>query len=196
MKIWTSDHVFDHPWETVVKAAWRKYPNPMNPSVTGIDVLDRYIDSNGVLQTHRLMSTSWGLPSWVTRLVGMDRVCYAKEHSEVDPSTKTMKLKTRNLTFCNVVNVDEVLVYKQHSTDKSKTSLHQEAVVTVNGLPLSNYLENVMTDTISANANKGRQAMEWVIARLKCEAQDLKHEAKKAMDTVLPQTSSACPDSM
>lgn len=53
-----------HPWETVAQAAWRKYPNPMVPSVIGADVIDREV-VNGVLHTHRLVvSTQWGFPKW------------------------------------------------------------------------------------------------------------------------------------
>lgn len=55
-----------HPWETVTKAAMQKYPNPMNPSVFGVDVLDRSIDKQGRLHSKRLLSTEWGLPSIVT----------------------------------------------------------------------------------------------------------------------------------
>lgn len=54
-----------HPWETVTKAAMQKYPNPMNPSVIGVDVLDRDIDKQGRLHSKRLLSTEWGLPSIV-----------------------------------------------------------------------------------------------------------------------------------
>ena len=54
-----------YPWETVIKAAMRKYPNPMNPSVVGVDVLDRGLDPEGRLHSHRLLSTEWGLPSIV-----------------------------------------------------------------------------------------------------------------------------------
>lgn len=46
-------------------AAMQKYPNPMNPSVVGVDVLDRHIDSSGKLHSHRLLSTEWGIPSIV-----------------------------------------------------------------------------------------------------------------------------------
>lgn len=55
-----------HPWETVTKAAMQKYPNPMNPSVFGVDVLDRSVDKQGRLHSKRLLSTEWGLPSIVT----------------------------------------------------------------------------------------------------------------------------------
>lgn len=49
----------------VIKAAMQKYPNPMNPSVVGVDVLDRDVDKQGRLHSKRLLSTEWGLPSIV-----------------------------------------------------------------------------------------------------------------------------------
>lgn len=52
-----------HSWETVASAAWRKYPNPITPSVLGTDVIDRRV-VNGVLHTHRLVSSQWGFPRW------------------------------------------------------------------------------------------------------------------------------------
>lgn len=186
MRIWTSEYIFQHPWETVVNAAWQKYPNPINQSVVGVDVVDRFVDQNGILKTHRLLSTSWGLQPWVTKIVGMDRTCFASEVSEVDPHSKRMTLQTRNLTFCNIVSIDENLTYCPHPTNKSSTLLKQEAIVNVKGIPLSSYLEGILTDTISRNAGKGRQAMEWVIGKLKGEAKDLSQEAKKCMDSVLP----------
>lgn len=64
-----------HPWDTVIKAAMRKYPNPMNPCVVGVDVLDRSLDSQGRLHSHRLLSTEWGLPSIVKA------VCLYRLHS-------------------------------------------------------------------------------------------------------------------
>lgn len=54
-----------HPWETVTTAAMQKYPNPMNPSVVGVDVLDRHVDNSGKLHSDRLLSTEWGMPSLV-----------------------------------------------------------------------------------------------------------------------------------
>lgn len=58
-----------YPWETVIKAAMRKYPNPMNPNVIGVDVLERNLDEGGRLHSHRLLSTEWGLPA-IVRAVG------------------------------------------------------------------------------------------------------------------------------
>lgn len=190
MRIWNSEHTFNHSWDTVVTAAWRKYPNPHNPSVLGLDVLDRRVDSGGRLQSHRLLSTAWGIPSWARKMIGMQDMCYASERSTVDPKNKTFTLRTRNITLSNIVTVDEQLTYCQHPTDPNKTLLKQEATVTVSGLPLCSKLEQMMTDAMSNNASKGRQAMEFVIEKLTKEARELSAEAQKCMDNVLPKTNS------
>uniref|UniRef100_H3CNL5 PRELI domain containing 3 n=2 Tax=Tetraodon nigroviridis TaxID=99883 RepID=H3CNL5_TETNG len=182
MKIWTSEHIFNHPWETVTKAAMQKYPNPMNPSVFGVDVLDRSVDKQGRLHSTRLLSTEWGLPSIVTSIIGKTRTCtYIQEQSVVDPNKKTLELQSTNITFTNMVSVDERLTYKPHPEDKEKTILTQEAIISVKGVSLSSYLEGVMASTISVNAGKGREAMEWVIRRLNAEIEELAATARGTM---------------
>ncbi|XP_060026231.1 PRELI domain containing protein 3A isoform X11 [Lagenorhynchus albirostris] len=99
MRVWSSEHVFGHPWDTVIKAAMRKYPNPMNPSVVGVDVLERSVDSRGRLHSHRLLSTEWGLPSLVRAILGTSRtLTYIREHSVVDPVGKKMELCSTNVS--------------------------------------------------------------------------------------------------
>ncbi|XP_040187133.1 PRELI domain containing protein 3B [Rana temporaria] len=186
MKIWTSEHVFDHPWETVTTAAMQKYPNPMNPSVVGVDVLDRHVDNSGKLHSDRLLSTEWGMPSLVKSIIGATRTrTYVQEHSVVDPAEKTMELKSTNITFTNMVSVDERLVYKPHPQDDKKTVLTQEAIISVKGVSLSSYLEGMMANTISTNASKGRDALEWVIGKLNTELEDLKATTRGGIRTTM-----------
>ncbi|XP_047203867.1 PRELI domain containing protein 3B [Girardinichthys multiradiatus] len=183
MKIWTSEHIFNHPWEMVTKAAMQKYPNPMNPSVVGVDVLDRSVDQQGRLHSKRLLNTEWGLPSIVKSLIGNVRTCtYIQESSIVDPKERTFELQSSNITFTNMVSVDERLTYKPHPEDPEKTILTQEAIISVKGVSLSSYLEGVMANTISNNAGKGREALEWVIRRLNVEIEEL---AATARGTIL-----------
>ncbi|CAI5686752.1 PRELI domain containing protein 3B [Oreochromis niloticus] len=184
MKIWTSEHIFNHPWEMVIKAAMQKYPNPMNPSVVGVDVLDREIDTQGRLHSKRLLSTEWGLPSIVKSLVGNARTyTYVQEQSVIDPKEKTFELQSSNITFTNMVSVDEKLTYKPHPEDPEKTILTQEALISVKGVSLSSYLEGVMASTISTNAGKGREAVEWVIRRLNTEIEELAATARGTIRT-------------
>ncbi|XP_061451011.1 PRELI domain containing protein 3A isoform X1 [Rhineura floridana] len=164
-----------HPWDTVIKAAMRKYPNPMNPSVVGVDVLDRSLDKQGRLHSHRLLSTEWGLPSIVKAILGTNRtVTYIQEHSVVDPVEKKMVLSSTNITLTNLVSVDERLVYTPHPENPEKTLLTQEAIITVKGVSLSSYLETLMASTISSNARKGREALEWVIGELTSTRESMK----------------------
>ncbi|GJQ86130.1 putative PRELI-like family [Trypoxylus dichotomus] len=193
MKIWTSEHTFNHPWETVATAAWRKYPNPHNPAVIGTDVVERRV-VDGVLHTHRLVSSKWYFPRWAQALIGSAKICYASEQSQVDPAGREMVLKTINLTFCRHIAVNETLRYVPHPSDPAKTLLKQEAIVTVKGVPLNTYMEDILTNKISLNAGKGRQAMEWVIGKLDAEVKDFASSAVKSTDELLHQTKKSLDD--
>lgn len=80
-------------------ASLRKYPNPWNTAVKGIDVLERKVEPNGALQSHRLITSEWGLPSWACRILGMSssKTCYASEFSQIDPIKRFMTLETKNV---------------------------------------------------------------------------------------------------
>jgi len=58
------------------------------------------------------------------------------------------------LTFGNYIAVDEAVKYTPHPDDPTKTLLTQEAVVTVRGVPLTNYMEDLLASKISFNASK------------------------------------------
>lgn len=163
MRIWQSEHQFNHNWETVVSASLKKYPNPITTAVVGIDVLDRRVNC-GVLKSKRVILSEWSLPNWARRLV-CGPSCFATETSEVDPFRKTLTMTTRNLTMCNKLSFEEKLTYTPHPNDPNATLLKQEAVISVFGVPLSSYLEDFLTRHISVNAGKGRQAIEWVISQ-------------------------------
>uniref|UniRef100_A0A2I3GHT2 PRELI/MSF1 domain-containing protein n=1 Tax=Nomascus leucogenys TaxID=61853 RepID=A0A2I3GHT2_NOMLE len=165
MKIWTSEHIFDHPWETVTTAAI-------------------HIDPSGKLHSHRLLSTEWGLPSIVKSLIGAARMkTYIQEHSVVDPVEKTMKLKSTNISFTNMVSVDERLTHKPHPQDPGKTILTQEAIITMKGVSLSSYFEELMASMMSSNTSKGQEAIEWVIHKLNAEIEELTASARGSIRT-------------
>ena len=107
-------------------------------------------------------------------LIGANRVCYAHEYSTVDPTRRLMELRSSNLTFCKFVSMKEVMSYRPHPEDPNdKTVLKQETVVTVRGVPLTSYMEAIILGTVSANAGKGRTAIEWVTERLENETKNL-----------------------
>jgi len=199
MKIWTSEHVFNYNWETVTIGQWQKYPNPINQAVVGTDVVDRKV-VDGVLHTHRIISSDWGLADWAQMLIGANRVCYASEYSTVDPKKRLMEMNSRNMTFCNFVNMEEKMTYTPDPADANKTMLKQETVVTVKGVPLTSYMESIIVNTVSNNSSKGRAAIDWIVnklgnecralsltsslEKLKSEIMDLKHQVAESL--ILP----------
>lgn len=87
----------------------------------------------------------------------------------MDPNERQMTLKTTNVTFGSFLSMDEVLLYRPHPTDPSKTLLRQQATVSIEGVPLNRYMEEVLTTNIHNNATKGRQGLEWVINKINTE---------------------------
>ncbi|KRY57713.1 Protein slowmo, partial [Trichinella britovi] len=176
MKIWLSEHVFEHDWDTVVKAAWRKYPNPLKPEVTGIDIVNRELGPDGILRTDRVIRTEWRVPSWATKLIGLKNPSYAHEYSEVDTQSKRMLLRSQNLNCRNFVCVEETLKYVPHPTEANKTLMTQAASISVYGVPLISYMENMLVNMFRFNSQKGCQAMEWVINNIKREYEEISNK--------------------
>jgi len=131
------------------------------------------------------MTTEWGLANWVKKLIGFEEHAYAHEISTVDPKEKTLSINSQNLTFNSKVNVEERIVYAPHPEDpEGKTLMTQQATVTVQGVPLTSYMEQLMTSSIAGNASNGRQALENVILRVQSEAKEIKETLNK-LDTDL-----------
>jgi len=69
----------------------------------------------------------------------------------------------QQITFGKFIAVDEQLVYSPHPENPDHTLLRQEAVVLVQGVPLSSYMETMLTSTISSNATKVRSPTVYII---------------------------------
>ena len=59
----------------------------------------------------------------------------------------------------------------------------QEAIITVTGVSLGSYLEELMASTILSNANKGQEAMECLIHKLNAEIEELTASARGSTQT-------------
>ena len=114
----------------------------------------------------RIITSDWGLADWVQRLIGTNRVCYASEKSMVDPKNRLMEMYSKNLTFNSYVNMEEKMTYTEDPEDNSRTMCKQEMIVTVQGVPLTSYMEGIIVNTVSNNSSKGKAAIEWVVEKL------------------------------
>ncbi len=91
-----------------------------------------------------------------------------------------MELTSTNLTFCNFVSMRERMKYAPHPDDPAnKTLMTMEMVVTVQGVPLTSYMESIILNTVSNNAGKGRAAIEWVVDKFETEKRSLSDSLDK-----------------
>merc|ERR1711910_120255 len=123
----------------------------------------------------------------VQRLIGANRVCYASEYSTVDPKNRLMEMRSKNMSFCNFVNMEEKMTYTPDPEDSSRTVMRQETVVTVQGVPLTSYMEGIIVNTVSSNSSKGKAAIEWVVDKLgqECRALSLSSSLDKLKTEIL-----------
>ena len=77
-----------------------------------------------------------------------------------------MEMRSKNMSFCNVVNMEEKMTYTPDPEDPNRTLMRQETVVTVQGVPLTSYMEGIIVNTVSSNSSKGRAAIEWIVEKL------------------------------
>ena len=145
----------------------------MSPQVVHVDILDRHIDkSTGILYTERLIACTQPMPVWMRRLLGTEDVSYFREISFVNPREMTHEAVTKNLTFSNLMTVEERIQYSPSSADSENTTdITQEAAVDASAgySLLKNNIEDYSLGRFEVNAEKGRKGLDDVIRKLRAE---------------------------
>lgn len=176
MKIFSTEHTFDYSWEQVSCANWKKYPNEMSTHVVAVDVLRREVDpSSGILRTERLITCQQAIPSWLLAVVGGKNVSYVREVSEVDPKTRSLTLRSVNLTMNHILSVYEIVQYTPDEKNPSTcTKFSQEAQITAYASfrRLCAKIEDWSVDRFCQNAALGKQGFESVLQQVTKKVQD------------------------
>ncbi|EAU33372.1 protein MSF1 [Aspergillus terreus NIH2624] len=170
MKVFSSTCTFDYSWDEVSTANWRKYCpwNDKSTHVVAVDTISRTVDKEtGVLRTERLITCNQSVPQWVLSLFGGNATSHVYEISYVDPNSKTVTMCSSNLTWSNVLSVQETVVYRPTpSTPSSTTSFHQEAKITAlcgGWQKIKNKVEEASVERFSQNAKRGKEGFEAVL---------------------------------
>ncbi|KAJ3268822.1 hypothetical protein HDV01_002174 [Terramyces sp. JEL0728] len=112
-----------HAWSDVTLAVWKKYPNPFASHVLSADVIDRYVDSQGILHSTRLFLKKGKIPSWGAALIKIPEA-YILETSSVNPKTKEMVIHQHNLSHTKLLLIKETLrITEMESITKLKNSV-------------------------------------------------------------------------
>ena len=170
MKVYSAVNTFDYSWDEVSTANWRKYCpwNDKSTHVVGVDTLSRTVDpSTGILRTERLITCDQACPQWVASLFGGASTSHVYEVSYVDPRSKKVTMCSTNLTWSNVLNVRETVIYQPSKHDLAKkTEFVQDAKITAlcgGWQKIKNKVEQASVERFAQNAAKGREGFEMVL---------------------------------
>lgn len=168
MKVFSNAVTFHYSWEEVSTANWRKYGpwNNKTEHVIAVDTLARTVDAaTGILRTERLITCKQTAPEWLKTIIGtsMD-FSHVYEASYVDPARKTVTMVSQNLTWSNLVNVQEEVVYRPLAD--GQTQFLQSARITAlcgGWQRIKNSIEDTLVTRFRENAAKGREGFERVL---------------------------------
>lgn len=167
MKVFSNALTFDYSWEEVSTANWRKYCpwNDKSTHVIAVDTISRYVDpETGILRTERLITCKQSAPAWLASLMGGNDTSHVYETSYVDPQSKKVTMTSHNLTFSNIINVQETVVYQPHSD--TETQFLQEAKITAlcgGWQKIKNAVEEATVTRFKENAIKGKEGFDRVL---------------------------------
>lgn len=168
MKFFENQCTFDYAWTQVSAAHWRKYPNEKADHVVAVDTLAKYYDAkSGILRIERLITCRQAAPRWIVKLVGGTEDSYVREVSEVNLKEQTLTLLSTNLTFSNIMSVQETVQYVPDPRNPMlRTLFKQDAKITAYGALsrfANNAMENFTIDRFRQNALRGRAGFESVL---------------------------------
>ena len=170
MKVFDSECTFDYSWEEVSAANWRKYCpwNDKATHVASVDTLSRRVDpSTGILRTERLITCRQSAPQWVVALLGGNTESHVYEVSYVDPDSKKVTMCSTNMTWSNLINCRETVIYQPSSEEpESRTMFKQEAKIIAfcGGLQkIRTKIEEASVERFKENALRGREGFEAVL---------------------------------
>jgi len=170
VKLFQRNHTYHYPWEHVTTAFWRKYPNPLAPHVKEIDCYSRQLnESTGTFTTQRVITCESAVPSWIGRL-GFHSQLYALETCSVNADKKEMVVRSRNLSGCGLLIVEETCTYRPDPASQSSRTLYSQEARIASCLPVfSSRLENFSANSIASKSGRGSEAMEILCERIKTD---------------------------
>lgn len=186
MKVFSNAVTYNYSWEEVSTANWRKYGpwNNKSEHVIAVDTISRSVDPvTGILRTERLITCKQTAPDWIKAILGssIDENC-VYEASYVDPATRTVTMVSQNLTWNNLINVQEEVIYKPMGDNQ--TQFLQSARVTAlcgGWQRIKNSIEDTLVTRFRENAVKGREGFERVLEMSRIVFAEEKERQRLAM---------------
>ncbi len=170
MKLFSAVHEFEYSWEEVSSANWQKYGpwNNKSEHVIAVDTLSRTLDpKTHILRTERLITCKQSAPQFVRTILGSQDTSLVYEVSYVDPAAKRVTMCSQNMTWSDLLSVQETVAYTPTIGDAKTTRFEQTARVTAlcgGWQRIKNTIEEVTVERFRQNAARGKEGFERVLA--------------------------------
>ncbi|KAF2771291.1 MSF1-domain-containing protein [Teratosphaeria nubilosa] len=168
MRFFRSQHEFAYSWDEVSTANWRKYCpwNDQSTHVVAVDTLSRTLDpATKILRSERLITCKQNAPQWIQTLLGGGDVSHVYEVSYVDPVAKKVTMCSQNMTWSELISVQEKVVYRPGKEGRTVFEQSARIVALCGGWQrIRNKIEEFSVERFGQNADKGRRGFERVLA--------------------------------
>jgi hypothetical protein len=168
MRFFSAQHEFAYSWEEVSTNNWRKYCpwNDKAEHVLAVDTVSRSLDPDThILRTERLITCKQSAPAWVKRFLGTDDTSYVYEVSYVDPKAKRVTMCSQNMTWSELLSVQEKVQYTPNGNGSTKFDQSAKIIALCGGWQkIKNTIEEFSVERFKQNAAKGREGFERVLA--------------------------------
>lgn len=177
VKAYKQEHVYNHPWERVTSASWRKFTDAENKRVLShildVNTLNTSLDSSsGKLYATRAITVR--CPWLVRRIIGED-ICHCVESTVVDAKSRSMQISYRNISMEKFIEVEENTRYGPHPDNPNGwTVCQQETRIRIKPLSalasMAEKVEQRCADRFLQNSAKSRDVMERICKYLEAES--------------------------
>ncbi|KAI8899493.1 PRELI-like family-domain-containing protein [Globomyces pollinis-pini] len=168
VKFLTLNSEYNHNWNAVTLALWKKYPNPFAAHVLAVDVIDRHIDENGIIHTTRLFLKKGKMPAWGAKLLNISEA-YILETSTVDPKRKEMTVKTKNLSHKKILLVEECQTIRPTLNNNTDISTEVRIISNTSFFSLRSRIEGWGLNRFKQGALNSSKGLAHVLEQLKLE---------------------------
>ena len=126
------------------------------------------------LVSNRVISCHSALPMWLNRL-GVSNHLYALETSVVNPSTRQMVVRSRNLTGSSIMVMEETCTYTPNAANPLHTDYRQTAKISAFLPMFSGNAESFTLHSMSKKSQEGLETIERICQRMREEGLDALH---------------------
>ncbi|KAJ4747471.1 PRELI domain containing protein 3B [Rhynchospora pubera] len=177
---YTQEHVYEHPWDRVTSAAWRKFTDPDTATVLShildVHTLSRHLDPvRGVYSSTRSIIVRSPTLPLILRHVAPCPTILCLETSLVDAPRRSMEIVSRNVSLRGLIEVQERSSYRPHPERPEQwTAFRQETSIICKPLAavasaLAENVEHRCAERFKQNSVKGREIIERICKYLEAE---------------------------